>query len=70
MNTTTTVTCDQFVWSHVTGEQGYKILVSAELYLLKKQFPEQSFADLLQDAEEKALEAWDSEQNADYFQGE
>jgi hypothetical protein len=70
MNTTTTVTCDQFVWSSVTGEQGYKILVSAELYLLKKQFPEQSFADLLQDAEEKALEAWDSEQNADYFQGE
>jgi hypothetical protein len=68
MNTTTT--CDQFVWSNVTGEHGYKILVSAELYLLKKQFPDQSMEDLLQDAEEKALEAWDSEQNADYFQGE
>ncbi len=68
MNTTTT--CDQFVWSNVTGDQGYKILVSVELYLLKKQFPEQSFSELLQDAEEKALEAWDNEQNAEYFQGE
>ncbi len=70
MNTTTTVTCDQFVWSNVEGENGYKILVSAELYLLKKQFPDQSMEDLLSDAEEKALEAWDREQYADYFQGE
>jgi len=68
MNTTTTI--DQFVWSHVEGESAYKVLVSAELYYMKIKFPDQTLEDLLEDAEEKALEAWDSEQNADYFQGE
>jgi hypothetical protein len=37
---------------------------------MKIKFPDQSLEDLLQDAEEKALEAWDCEENADYFQGE
>ena len=66
----TTPTIDQFVWSHVVGESAYKALVSAELYYMKIKFPDQSLEDLLQDAEEKALEAWDCEENADYFQGE
>jgi hypothetical protein len=68
MNTTATI--DQFVWSHVEGESAYKALVSAELYYMKIKFPDQSLEDLLEDAEEKALEAWDNEQNADYFQGD
>jgi hypothetical protein len=70
MSNTTNTTVDQFVWSHVVGDPGYKTLVSAELYYMRIKFPDQSLEDLLESAEEKALEAWDCEQHADYFQGE
>jgi hypothetical protein len=37
---------------------------------MRIKFPDQSLEDLLESAEEKALEAWDCEQHADNFQGE
>ena len=64
----TTIT--QFVNDHVEGDPSFKGYVVSELKDLVKQNPTMSLSDLLQDATESALEQWDRDQEADYFQGE
>jgi hypothetical protein len=56
----TTIT--QFVNDHVEGDPLYKGYVVCALKDLVKQYPEMPMDELLQDAEEAALEEWDRDQ--------
>ena len=60
----TTIT--QFVNDHVEGDPAFKGYVVCELKDLVKQYPKMSLSDLLQDATEAALEAWDMDQSQDW----
>ena len=57
----TTIT--QFVNDHVEGDPLFKGYVVTELKDLVKQYPTMSLSELLQDATESALEAWDMDQS-------
>ena len=63
-NTTNPIT--QFVNDHVEGDPAFKGYVVCELKILVKQNPTLSLAELLQDATEAALEAWDMDQSQDW----
>ncbi len=56
----TTIT--QFVNDNVEGDPAFKGYVVCELKVLVKKNPTLSLAELLQDATEAALEAWDMDQ--------
>ena len=56
----TTIT--QFVNDHVEGDPLFKGYVVVELQDLVKQYPTMPMDELLQDATEAALEAWDRDQ--------
>jgi hypothetical protein len=60
----TTIT--QFVNDNVEGDPAFKGYVVCELKDLVKQNPTLSLSELLQDATESALEAWDMEQSQDW----
>ena len=60
----TTIT--QFVNDHVEGDPAFKGYVVCELKDLAKQYPTMSLSELLQDATEAALEAWDMDQSQDW----
>ena len=60
----TTIT--QFVNDHVEGDPKFKGYVVCELKDLVKQYPTMSLSELLQDATESALEAWDMDQSPDW----
>ena len=60
----TTIT--QFVNDHVEGDPAFKGYVVCELKDLVKQSPTMSLSELLQDATESALEAWDMDQSQDW----
>ena len=60
----TTIT--QFVNDHVEGDPAFKGYVVCELKDLVKQYPAMSLSELLQDATESALEAWDMDQSQDW----
>ena len=60
----TTIT--QFVNDNVVGDPAFKGYVVCELKDLVKQNPTLSLSELLQDATESALEAWDMEQSQDW----
>ena len=60
----TTIT--QFVNDNVEGDPTFKGYVVCELKILVKQNPTLSLAELLQDATEAALEAWDMDQSQDW----
>jgi|APGre2960657404_1045060.scaffolds.fasta_scaffold119262_2 hypothetical protein len=64
----TTIT--QFVNDNVEGDPAFKGYIVYEMKCLVKQNPTMSLSDLLQDATESALEQWDRDQEAGYFQGE
>ena len=56
----------QFVNDNVEGEPLFKGYVVVELAILVKQNPTMSMSELLQDATEAALEAWDMDQSQDW----
>jgi hypothetical protein len=56
----TTIT--QFVNDHVEGDPHFKGYVVCALKDLVKQYPTMPMDELLQDAEEAALEEWDRDQ--------
>ena len=60
----TTIT--QVVNDHVEGDPAFKGYVVCELKILLKQNPTLSLSELLQDATESALEAWDMDQSQDW----
>ncbi len=60
----TTIT--QFVNDNVEGVPAFKGYVVCELKVLVKKNPTLSLAELLQDATEAALEAWDMDQSQDW----
>ena len=60
----TTIT--QFVNDHVEGDPAFKGYVVCELKDLVKQYLTMSLSELLQDATEAALEAWDMDQSQDW----
>jgi hypothetical protein len=62
----TTIT--QFVNDNVEGDPAFKGYVVCELKDLVKKNPTMSMSELLQDATESALEQWDTDQYADYYQ--
>jgi hypothetical protein len=61
-------TISQFVSDNVEGDPAFKGYVVSELKDLVKQNPTMSLSELLQDATESALEQWDTDQYADYYQ--
>jgi len=61
-------TISQFVSDNVEGDPAFKGYVVSELKDLVKQNPTLSLSELLQDATESALEQWDTDQYADYYQ--
>ena len=61
-------TISQFVSDNVEGDPAFKGYVVSELKDLIKQNPTLSLSELLQDATESALEQWDTDQYADYYQ--
>ena len=63
-NTTNPIT--QFVNDHVEGDPAFKGYVVCKLKDLVKQYPTMSLSELLQDATESALEAWDMDQSQDW----
>ena len=62
------ITISQFVSDNVEGDPAFKGYVVSELRDLVKQNPTMSLSELLQDATESALEQWDTDQYADYYQ--
>ncbi len=61
-------TISQFVSDNVEGDPAFKGYVVSEMKDLVKQNPTMSLSELLQDATESALEQWDTDQYADYYQ--
>ena len=59
-------TISQFVSDNVEGDPVFKGYVVSELKDLVKQYPTMSLSELLQDATESALEAWDMDQSQDW----